>query len=206
MPSAAWLADLSDRHRNIAQFSSPLPVVAETLEDAVAMVTNRMLVDPDQAARGLTRWRGVSALREQYRKLGLREGSDFVRGPHLRAGGSEGTVDFAVKNGRVVQLAHAWSFGATGEDALIERVGAWAWSLGRLRSGGGTLLTHDDSIPIDGGVELDVLVIPPSAGRPTRALDDARAVFDALKAREVDYDSAADIAASGAALLQRTRA
>jgi hypothetical protein len=48
-------------------------------------------------------------------------------------------------------------------------------------------------------------VIPPPTGRATRALDDAHAVFEALGAREVDYDRAAEIATAGAELLDRTR-
>ena len=77
-------------------------------------------------------------------------------------------VDFAVTNGRVVQLAHTWSFQVADQADLAEHVKAWGWTIRDARDYGGALLSPDTAdLKVDKGVDVEVVYVGPrSVGCP----------------------------------------
>lgn len=201
----AWLAELAENQRGTVQLSMPAPVLADDLEQAIEMLGRELLIDPETAELAyLRRTRAVSRLREAYRHSGeflkqhVQEKADV-----LVAGRIHQRMDFAVVNGRPVQLAHAWSFQTPDQEALSRRLRAWAWSMTRLRDDGAQLRGQSGKvIDVPRDVEIDVVVVPPRPDQPdVSAYPEGQDAFQRLNVIENSLEDVPKVIMRASALL-----
>jgi hypothetical protein len=198
--SEEWLTSLHRGHTNIVQLSEPLPVLAESLDEAVETIFAQLIVDPAKRPGGSTKHPALAAMRRAYNQAGL--AARVVQGAVLEAEGHRERLDFGVANGRVVQITQAWSFQVADQDSLAKYVRAWGWAVKAAQDSGGRLRTADQTmLEVPRDVDVEVVYIPPNGHRDTSALADARSVFGALGATEVALADASHVAERAAALL-----
>jgi len=88
--------------------------------------------------------------------------------------------DFAVHNGKALQLVQCWSFQVQGQDELAEQLRSWAWLVHALRDRGGSAsVDGEPALTINPDVEIASVFVPPVAGAPAHAYEEAAAIFDA---------------------------
>lgn len=203
--SEDWLKQLYIDHQNIVQLSPPTPMVAISAEEALEHVFEELIVDPARERRGTqNKHTALAAVRRSYRanqvgKDNLRERVTLETRHNHRE-----KVDFAVTNGRVVQLTHTWSFQVANQDELAEHVKAWGWTLRDAREYGGKLLTPDAvGLQVDEGVDVEVVYVEPRRGESAPAWDDALSVFQALDAHIVPLENADQVGRAAYELLTR---
>ena len=93
-------------------------------------------------------------------------------------------IDFAVANGKPLQLAQAWSFQLPDEAALTTNFRSWAWSIKRLRNEGGRVRMGSREEPIPGDIPLEVVAILPEGEHGDfAAWSEAQETFDQVDAR-----------------------
>jgi hypothetical protein len=195
------LRALSYEMNNIVQLSEPTPVLAETAEEALDMIFEEFLVDPAAIRfRFERKHRAVGAVRSAYRSRDIPAGAIKER-VRVEAGSFHAAFDFAVHNGRAIQLVQCWSFQLPNQETLGEQVKAWAWVVGELREHGGSIQADAQTIAAPDGLEVASVYIPPLAGRPTEAFEEARAVFDELQVEARTPDRAHVLADRAAAAL-----
>ena len=203
--SEAWLHTLHHDHRNLVQLTPPTPVVAENAEQALNMIFERMIIDPVSEVRSqITKTRVLTKLRDAYRNVHI--GRPLLREkPELYVGGHVHTlVDFAIGNGRVVQITQGWSFQRTVPEGISTEVKAWGYALGRLREGTDEARVIDShkASGIDRGVDLEVVIAPPITSEQECAFDEAEQVFSQVGAQVNTLDDVAVIGARAAELLE----
>jgi hypothetical protein len=122
----------------------------------------------------------------------------------VSAGPYAGTFDFAVANGRVVQLVQCWSFQLPNQAELAEQVKAWAWVVRELADQGGVLHVGEarniEVPPRD--VEVMSVFIPPQQDQDAPAFDEARAAFQETGVTQLTPDQAGVIGERAAMLLE----
>lgn len=197
-PSEAWLRELGERHRNVIQFTPPAPVEAESAADAAdtlfAYFIGERVKEPTQT---VTRARAFHSLRRAYLQAGVNERMLRQR-TELRCNALHTPMDFAVGNGRVVQLAHSWSFQISSLDDVSRDVKAWGYALQALRGNGGEIAHANTIIPVSPDVDVEVLCIEPRNDFQAAAFAEATQVFDDVHASVRAYSAADEIAAIAA--------
>lgn len=202
--SEAWLHALHAQHRNIIQFSTPAPLIADSADDALDRVFNRLVVDPERSLRGPNRRSAVAALRAAYKTVGLKRNADLYEGATLHSGPYEGRIDFAVANGKVVQLAQAWSLNVQDQGALVDQVRSFGWTMRALQADGGELVTREKTLSIPRDVGLSVVYVADGGLATNRTRAEADAVFQSIHATAVDVANASAIATDGLQRLQHS--
>jgi hypothetical protein len=201
----AWLRDIYDQHRNVVQLSAPSFMIAPHAEEALDIIFNRMIIDPVTETRpGVNKHRVLRDLREAYRKASidphlLREKPELYVGGHVHT-----LVDFAIGNGRVVQVTQAWSFQRTTLDSISTDVKSWAYALGRLRTGedeARVVDAHRSSV-IDRNVDLEVVIAPPETSAQQEVYGEAEQIFEQLDARMVPLAEIGNVGARATELLE----
>ncbi len=200
-----WLQDLYRRSRNVVQLSPPAPLVADDAESALDVIFDAAIADP---ARGHYRYPTKRAvfgdLRRMYRNVGLSARSLHER-TRVTSRGYSSDLDFAVANGRVVQLAHTYSFGIASQANLASQVRSWGWTLRGLRQDGGSLLQSDGpELVIAADVAIDVVYALPEGGEDLPAFAEAKRVFRDLDISAHDRREGGVVAAHGRDLLARS--
>jgi hypothetical protein len=201
--SEAWLENVYMEHRNVVQLTPPTPMVASSAEEALEQVFEELVVDPARARRGTrNKHSALAAVRAAYKenligKENLREHVTLeTRHEHRER------VDFAVANGRVVQLTHTWSFQVANQHELAEQIKAWGWTLRDAREAGGKLLLPEATdLEVDAGVDIEVVYIRPKRGQRSPAWKDARHVFKTLSAHHVPIEKANEVGKTAHELL-----
>jgi hypothetical protein len=201
--SAQMLTTWAEEMRNVVQFTPPAPVVAGSAEDALDLVFAELVVDP--AARTFRferKHRALGSTRRAYRQHGVPEEATTERAK-VSAGPYHGAFDFAVFNGRVVQLVQCWSFQLPNQEDLAEEVKAWAWVVREVRNGGGTIRVGAEEMDVPRGDDLDVasVFIPPVGDQPTYAFEEAQAAFQEVRVRPVTVDEVDAVGERAAHLL-----
>lgn len=176
-----WLERLHHDHRNVVQFSPPAPLLAEDAEEALGLIFEQLLIDPvaSHRPRGVTRHDLRRSLRDAFRQAAVAD--EYVRAKvQIHVGEKvHSPIDFAIANGRVVQLTQAWSFCLGQVDDVPMKVKAWGYALKELRGGVDSRVV--DSIgrvsSIDSNVDLQVLVAPPETSDQAVAFEEAEQVF-----------------------------
>lgn len=184
-----------------------MPILADTATDALDDVFDQLIVDPERHHGGEnTKHPALAAVRRAYRAAGLEKNRDLhervlmVAGEHRE---HRERIDFAVTNGRVVQLTQTWSFRVADQDSLAESVRAWGWTVNALRHDGATVdLGEGRSFDVPPDVDIAVVLIPPSDVHAA-AVDDARAVLDKVQAHTLAIDRVDEVAAAAQSLLER---
>lgn len=137
-PSERWLEQLSSESRNVIQLSPPAVIVAESVNEALDMLFEQFVVDPEHRRYSFKRKHAaLAAIRHSYRDAGLRIGKDFDEGAKVKGQHHNERFDFVVANGQAVQLAQTWSFQQPNQEELAERVKAWAFTVEDVRDNGG---------------------------------------------------------------------
>lgn len=177
-----WLEELHSDHRNIVQLSPPTPLVADSADDAMDRVFDLMVLDPaSRRYRFQKKHAALAAMRNAYAARNVRRGIDVRERVQLRTAHHDGRLDFAITNGRVLQLTQTFSFQVPDQQALTEQVRAWGWTIRDARQDGGAVITRDGGrFAVERDVDIEVVYVPPAPDQPSPALDDARSVFSAL--------------------------
>jgi hypothetical protein len=170
-------------------------MAASNAEEALERVFEELIVDPANGRKGTqNKHTALAAVRRSYRenhigKENLQERATLQTKHHHRE-----RVDFAVTNGRVVQLTHTWSFQVADQDELAEQIKAWGWTIRDAWESGGALLVPDATeLEVDEGVDVEVVYVQPRRGERSPAWEDAQHVFEVLNARYVPLEKAAEV-------------
>ncbi|MDN3351609.1 DUF3037 domain-containing protein [Actinomadura sp. DC4] len=204
--SESWLKALHHDHRNVVQLTPPTPVIADNAEQALDFLFQQMIIDPVSEPRSqMTKTRVLAELRDVYRNASI--GRQFLREkPELYVGGHVHTlIDFAIGNGRIVQLTQGWSFQRTTPDEISTEVKAWGYALGRLRAGTDDARIVDAqsrACGIDRGVDLEVVVASPKTNAQQRVYEEAQQVFGQVGAQVNTVENAEVVGTRAAELLQ----
>jgi hypothetical protein len=185
-----WLQHLSADYNNLVQFSSPMTVMAESVDEALERAFQFRLVEPpgrEQTGGWLTRNTLKAAQREALAGVPtglLHEGAELFVGSNVSS-----RLDFAVANGRALLLTHGWSFLVGGVDEVGTQLKAWAYALERLRNQeAARLLNVDGSISeIDARVQLAVLVSDAETSEQRRVRDESLQVLSDINAEVVSF-------------------
>ena len=202
--SENWLEALYTEHRNIVQLSRPAPMVATSADEALDVVFEQMILDPATSREPghLSKTAAMAALRQAFLARNLRTDIDVRERVKLSTTHHSGVFDFAVTNGKAVQIAQTWSFQIADQPSLTQQVRAWGWIISDLRSGGGRISTRlGKEFELDANVDIEVVYVPPAAGQEAPALDDARGVFDVLEIEAHPYSEAPKVAQRAEELL-----
>jgi hypothetical protein len=202
-PTERWLRLLQAEHRNVVQLSTPRPLVAENLQEAVDLVFSELVVDP--ALRRFPfekKHKALATVRRVYRARGLETNKTLFERTELSAGKHRERLDFAVVNAEVRQLVHTWSFDVPDQEELAEQVKAWGWTLSQLRETGGDLrLPEGRSVAVDPDVDVGVVYVPPS--RESTALEEAESVTERVKVWMVPVSEEQEISGHVSAAVAR---
>ena len=199
-PSVAWLSQLAAEMNNLVQFTPPAPVVADSAEAALDRVFDRLVVDPARVTyRFQKKQRAQAAARRAY---DAHDVPSEARKEHVRvvSGAFSFEFDFAVHNGRAVQLVQCWSFQLPDQEALTDQVKSWAWVAAHIRKSGGRFLT-DGGVEVPSDLDLAAIYIPP-LGTDAIAFSEAQGVFQELEISAARFDAADDVGARAAAGLR----
>lgn len=185
--SEQFIDELSDRRRSVVRLSPPMPVLAESSEEALELLFSDLLVEPvTRVFRRMTRKRLTADMRTAYAAQGI-SASNLLSRPVLRVG-NRGQfrlgADFVVATDHALQVCNAWSFQVTDLDEVRRGVQAWGWNIRELRDYGGVL---EGGLEVPRNVDVSVIVAPDPNPEGQRAFDDAQLVFEELDARVVSY-------------------
>lgn len=200
-----WLDGLHRDHRNTVQLAPPTPMLAETAEDALDLIFERMIIDPVSQPRGYVTKKAVLAdLRVVYQSAGLAPNAVRPRAEVFVGANVHSGVDFAVANGVAVQLTQAWSFQRAGIEEVSTQVKAWAYALARVRAGEeARVVAGDQTSAIRADVDLQVVVARPRSKDQEQVFREATQVFDDLGATVSDSGQANRVGQRAAELLSR---
>ncbi len=197
-----WLWRLHADHQNIVQLSAPVPMVAESADEALETVFELMVLDPAVRKYSFTKKHtALAALRRAYDEFQIAKGRERRERVTLRTLHHEALFDFAVTNGQAVQLTQAWSFQVPDQATLAEQVKAWAWTVREVLHTGGRVVTAEGEFDARTDVAVEVVYVPALPTRPAQAFVDAEHVFDELGVRAVSHDQAGDVARRARKLL-----
>lgn len=199
--SEDWLTDLHERHRNVIQLSPPAPLVADNAEDALDLVFSQ-LIEPDftpEQRSYLTKHRLMSTLRTSYRQAGIQPAMIRER-TVLSTGRLHTPIDFAVANGRAVQLAQTWSFQIQGHVEVAKEVKAWGYTIEALKVLGG-VLDGASPVRVEPDVDIEVLYARPLTDAQRQVFEEAQAVFADVGATAQELGGAVSISRAAASEL-----
>jgi DUF3037 family protein len=190
-----WLLRQADSTNNLLDFSTPAPILAREIDDAVSVLAKEFLPTPRPVhRRPVTRRQVITALRDAYSFHGLERGLNFVERPLIRSKTYGEVMDFAVRNGKAVQLAQSWNFRQRSVGALTEAVKAWAWTVQEIREKGGSGSWGNESFAVPKNVDVEAIYIEPDDSAGGDALAEALHAFREVKAKASPVDRVAPAA------------
>lgn len=194
--SEVWLDRLHADHRNLVQLSQPAPMVADSAEEALDRVFELAILDPAQRRYVFQKKHtALAAVRKAYKERSIRKGEDFIERVQITTQHHRGRVDFAVVNGRALQLTHTWSFQIPDQAGLADQVRAWGWIMHDAQRGGGVAIGRQGrEYAVAEDVDIEVVYIPPLDHHPLDAYEGALDVFDTLGVRYTTADEAGLVA------------
>ncbi len=183
--SEAWLDQLYAEHRNVVQLSPPAPMVAASAQEALDRIFDQMVLDPALRRHGFqTKHAALAAVRAAYRNHSVHKGINLRERVALETEHHRERFDFAVTNGRTLQLAQTWSFQVPDQDQVAEQVKAWGWTVCDVQQGGGLVTVGGtSSFEVTSDVEVEVVYAAPAPGQDDPAMRDALNVFETLGIR-----------------------
>jgi hypothetical protein len=186
--SERWLLDLHRRHRNIVQVTSPTPMIADSSEEALDRIFDEMIIDPARLQfRFKKKHAALATVRRAYRAHEIPRDSLSER-VTLHAASYSELFDFAITNGRTLQLVHTWSFQIPDQTELTEQIKAWGWTVERLRDRGGVVITRaGDKFDVDRNVDIEATYVPPEVGQDAAAFVEALDVFRMCNVLQIPY-------------------
>jgi hypothetical protein len=203
--SSELVTRLAGEMQNIVQLTPPAPVVAASAEEALDLLFDELLVDPTaRRYRFLKKHPAVGATRRAYRNHHVPDEAIERRAP-ITAGAYDGVFDFAVYNGKALQLVHCWSFQLPNQEELAEQVKAWAWVVREVRARGGILRAAGREVQVPSGDDFEIaaVFIPPADGQgDVHAYEEARAAFEETHVLALQPDQADELGERAAERLQ----
>jgi hypothetical protein len=189
------------RLRNLVQISKPMPIISENADSAMEQLFEAFVVDKERGTK--TDRRVATRLLKQA--FHTRVPDELV---HEKVQASVGRqrepVDFAVGNGRLVELAHGWSFMAREPQQVLANVKAWSWTIDQVRSKGGrVVLGNGEEYSVPDGVPIAVVYVPPNTEEGQIALDEALDVFDRLQIEAASTEDVSRVVEDTVARLAR---
>lgn len=200
--NSAWLQNLRDASQNLLQLTSPTPIIANDINHAFDVIFDEFILEPESRRFPFKKkTEAMFMLRKAFLENGLKKNHDFfekieIQGPHHR-----GNFDFAVANGKVVQLSQGLSFQLPNERELAENVKAWAWSVQDIRSKGGVASARGREIKVPSDVDIVVAYIPPAQDAAQGVLTEALSAFNEVGVRAFQADQIAPIGRHAVELL-----
>lgn len=186
--------------QNIVQLTPPAPVAADSADQALQMIFEQLVLDESPLTFSFEKkHRALGAARKAYKENRV-SGAVKERAP-VRSGVFDGTFDFAVHNGRAVQLAQCWSFQLPNQTDLAEQVKSWSWVVHELRKSGGAVLVDGAEVEIPKDLDIYSVVIPPQPNQESPAYEEAEAAFEEVGVQQVPPDKANELGARAADVL-----
>ncbi|MGH9264119.1 MAG: DUF3037 domain-containing protein [Acidimicrobiales bacterium] len=181
----AWMERLYLDHRNLVQLSRPSPMVAANADEAMDRIFDDLVVDPARRRHPFQKKHAaLAAVRAAYRAHSVEKAKNLRERVSLATDHHRERFDFAVTNGKVVQLTHTWSFQVPDQEQLAEQVKAWGWTVRDVRRGGGEIAASSgQKWAVSPDVDIEVVYVPPATDQRAPSLGDALAVFDEVGAR-----------------------
>ena len=200
-----WLARLHRDHRNVVQLTYPTPMVAESAEDALDRVFDLLIVDPSQRRhRFRKKNQAVAALRRAYRAHEIDPDREMCEGVTLSTDDYQVRFDFAITNGKALQLAQAWSFQVPNQDTLADQVKSWGWTVQDTQERGGNITTRRGvRFEVTHDIDIEAVYILPEENEDAPALAEAVSVFESLGINQVPLEGVGQVAERAAILLGR---
>lgn len=200
----AWLQKLHADHQNIVQLSPPTPMVADSVSDAIERVFDLMVLDPSVRKHPFQKKHvALAALRRAYRAQKIEKGHQLCERVTLRTTHHSERFDFAITNGRAVQLTQTWSFQVSQQDQLAEQVKAWGWTVQEAKNTGGQISTAEGDFDVEADVDFQAVYVPALPDHPAKAFGDAHHVFSELGIAACPYEEADKVAERARILLGR---
>jgi len=197
-----WLWRLHADHQNVVQISEPTPMLAESADSALDEIFDLMVLDPAARKHSFkNKHTALAALRSAYGGVNIAKGRELCERVTLETSHHSTKFDFAVANGRVVQLARAWSFQVPDQAALAEQVKAWGWTVREAHRVGGRSRTSSDEFARAADIEFEVVYVPATQSQKAPCFVDAGHIFETLGIRAVPHHRANDIAQRARELL-----
>lgn len=201
--SSEFLAVRAIEMQNIVQLTPPTPVVADSAEAALELVFEQLVLDETPKSFSFEKkHRALGAARNAYKAHSV-AAAVRERAP-VRSGAFDGSFDFAVHNGHVVQLVQCWSFQLPNQKELAEQVKSWSWVVHELRKSGGSVRVNEDELAIPPDLDIYSVVIPPLPDQQAPAYEEARAAFEETEVRELQPSDADLLGARAASALGAT--
>ena len=197
----ALLQKLYEESQNVLQFSEPTPIVAASAINALDIVFAHLVTDPERQRREYrTKKQVISAVLRAYNEHDWAsrhvQRDALIRPIHYPL-----VFDFAVANGKAVQLAQTWSFEIPYAGELTEDIRAWAWAVGQLRATGAKMEREGESVEVPAGVDISVIYLPPKSDAGRQAWSEAEAAFAKLRVRPFKDTEVKQVADKANALL-----
>ncbi len=187
--SEAELKQLYADHRNIVQLSMPIPMMASNSEEALDSIFQHQICEPPPRASIQDKHAIRNAVRYSYQASRIRK-ENLQERVTLRANRHEENVDFAVTNGRVVQLIHTWPFPTTNYNTFARGVRGWGYAIRDMRNDGGIISTKESTFEVDSQVDIEVVYTGLEQEVRHPALQDALNVFEDLAVQLVPLNEA----------------
>lgn len=187
--SSALLRQRANDLHNVVQLTAPAPVAADSAEQALDIVFEQLVLDSGRRSFPFQKKHSaVAATRRAYKehdelRTAVRERAPVVSGVF------DETFDFAVHNGRAVQLVQCWSFQLPNQAELAEQIRAWSWLVHELRKDGGELRLGDVSLEVPPDLAVFSVIIPPLEGQ-LAAFEEAEVAFRENRVRKLTVDDA----------------
>lgn len=190
--SEAWVNDMRTFHNNCVQVSDALPVVADSAEEAVALLFDRLVSEPPRTKRSTSHSRAVTRLREAYAQR-LPDLSLLNR-VRVHSGRQQMDFDFALADGSIQQLSRVWAFDLKDSALQVDRVQAWGFRIEELRDNGGELTASGgQSFEVSHDVPVRVLYVPPSNAEGNESLEVARDAWKRIDAQAMPVSRADEL-------------
>jgi hypothetical protein len=188
--SSTFLRRLSEDMQNVVQLSTPSPIAADGAEAALDLVFDQLVLDAAKKSFPFEKkHRAQGAVRKAYRSHAVPSAAIRERAA-VRSGVFDGVFDFAVHNGRTVQLVHCWSFQLPNQSDLAEQVKAWSWLVHEIRRSGGELAYASGEASVSQDLDIFAVAIPPREDIEAPAYAEAQAAFAEIGVFEVGPDDA----------------
>ena len=204
------LRSLASHSSNLLQWTAPLPLIADRLQEAVELSAAQFLMDTTAgetvagrptSERSPTKYAALAATRQAFIRYGLKKGRDFAVRPDVAGAHGHEIFDFVVLNGIALQLVQAWSFQTSGHDDLSRRIRAWAWAVKGIRDSGGYAVADNRNVEIRKDVSVAALYVAPASGAEPQAWEDAKTAFAELQVTSIPFDRADEVGAEAARLV-----
>jgi len=197
----AWLADLHQSSQNILQFSLPTPIVSASIDDAANLLFEEFIVEPEFRKYPFKKkTEATASLRRTFLDKGLQKGKDYFEKIEVAGRHHSESFDFAVANGKVLQLSQAWSFQLPGERQLVEEIKGWAYSVEDLRYQGGQAITRERKLTVGPDIPIYAIYVPPKLDQSRAAFDEAMCAFEKVGVKPVSFGDTQSIGDEAASL------